>query len=223
LKKVGKIKRAVGLMLLATVATGCSGWPPYESDARKNFAENRKSFEQLTAKIRESELWKVSASFGTTVQASPSSTDFSQQYIVEDDPEWSELLDSIGMFNVVRHEDGSVSFGSGSSPFHDFENRSGYAGYVHDVSGFDNSKICLSEHKEISCGSCIVELEDDWYIWYEWRPEVILPDMYQAYLNDEMPDDEYFAAQSDAFRRCQIEGYSLMGYDIEEMIDSQDE
>lgn len=159
------------------MVSGCVDWPPYESDARKNFVENRQSLERLATKIRETDLWRVSASIGTKVQADPSSNDFSQQYFIEDDPEWSELLNKVGMFHVVHDEDGSVSFGSGSSLFHKFDNRSGFAGYVHDQNGLSDSKVCLPEHKNISCGSCVVELEDDWYIWYEWMPDVLLPDM----------------------------------------------
>lgn len=206
---------AVGFLLLVTA---CNSWPPFESKAQQHFAENRESFEQLAEKMRGTDYWRVSIRGQTDVDVTPSAdSDYEEQFVIDDDTEWRELLADVGMFMVLQ-ADGAVWTDPGTL-WGEHENQMGHNGFTHNPKMLDEFKICQPEYEDIPCGRCAVPLEGDWYIHYIWYPEYFSREEWDSYLEGEIPLDEYSESVEIANRQCHIDGYTEMGYDIGKIFD----
>ena len=72
---------------------------------------------------------------------------------------------------------------------------------------------CLEQHKKLGCGACIVDLDTDWFIYYWWTPDELVPGGFDRVLDDEITEDEYRAIFDNNLQQCRIDGYSAIGYD----------
>lgn len=207
-----------GLLLLISA---CDGWPPLESDARNHFEEHRESFERLARKMRSTDYWRVAIE-GAVVEVTPTDDgDYEEQFKIEDDPEWRELLDDVRMFMVLQ-SDGAVWTDPGGM-WGNHENRIGHNGFAHNPSMLDEYKLCQSGHENIPCGLCAVDLGDDWYIYYRWFPEHFSKDDLDAYLDGRISLDEYSDLKDEGYRQCHIDGYAKMGYDVGKLFNIEKE
>lgn len=214
--------RLVCVFWLILFVSACNSWPPYETKARKHFDENRESFEQLAEKMRGTDYWRVSMHGQAGVKVTPSADGvYEDQFIIDDDPEWRELLVSVGMFMVLQ-QDGAVWTDSGSGMWGDKENQMGHSGFTHDPNLLDEFKICQPAFEDIPCGRCAVPLEDDWFIHYRWFPEYFSKAEWDSYLEGEISLEEYSESMDKANRQCHIDGYTEMGYDIERVFNLEE-
>ena len=204
------------ILILLVCIGGCSEWPPQKSDYEQNYHEKKESLDRLAQKIRETDYWRVSLKRDSKVEVTPKSDLSAEDFIIDDDPEWHDLLVDSRMFLVVQRDDGSVTVDPGFSPFGDGDNRMGFGGYTHDPKLHTKSKVCKSAYKDIPCGHCIVDLGDNWFVWYRWYQDVSDQQQHDAYLNGELPLDEYSRVRDEARKQCVINGYRNMGYDVDE-------
>lgn len=203
----------LGLLLFVSA---CDSWPPNETKARQHFTENRESFERLATKMRSTDYWRVSIHGQTGVEVTPSAdSDYEELFLIEDDPEWSELLGDARMFMVLQR-DGVLWMDSGGT-WGEHENRTGHNGFTYNPNMLDEFKLCRPEYEKIRCGRCAVPLEDDWFIHYVWYPEYCSEEEQDFYLEGKTPSVDFSESRDDAYRQCHIDGYTQMGYDVEEI------
>ncbi len=94
--------------------TACGEWPPNEAKAREHFAEKRQSFERLAEKMRATDYWGVSIRNDGNVKVTPATdSDYEEEFVIDDDPEWRSLLADTGMFMVVRKSANSIAANPG--------------------------------------------------------------------------------------------------------------
>jgi hypothetical protein len=165
--------------------------------------ENRESFERLFEKMLGTDYWRVSIRGLSGVDVTTSPGESGERFVIEDDPEWRELLVAVGMFMVLQ-QDGAV-WAELALPGSQLRNQTAHSGFAHDSNMLDEFKVCLPEHEEIACGRCAIPLEDDWFIFYIWYPE--------NYSEE---------GWVEANRQCHIDGYERMGYDIEKVLNLGD-
>ncbi len=215
--------RSLCALALLLLVSACNGWPPYEAKARKHFVENHESFERLAEKMRGTNYWRVSTLAGTGVKVTPSAGGlYEEQFVIDDDPEWRELLVDVGMVMVLQSDDGWVW----TDPGHlwgERENQMGHNGFTHAPNMLDEYLSCQSEHEQIPCGQCAVSLGNDWYIHYRWYPDYFSKAERESYLNGEISLDEYSGSRNIALRQCYIDGYTQMGYDVKKIFNLGDD
>ncbi len=185
----------------------------------QKFNTNRESFEVLEAKIIASDYFRVSQTgilgiprFDDSyhVVADKESGEFVEQDIVEDDPEWEEHFRKAGLFSV-EYYDSAARFGFvGELPV---KKRFVWAEIVHAQDVRTELHLCLEEHKKLSCGACVVDLDTDWFIYYRWTPDEHVPGGFDRVLDDEITEDEYWEIFDENLKQCRIDGYSAIGYD----------
>ena len=199
---------------LLLLVAACDSWPPEEKEARKHFVENRESFERLAEKMRGTDYWRVSIRGLPGVVVTPG-TDGEEQFVIDDDPEWRQLLTAVRMFMVLQ-EDGAVWMSPGGF-WGDQKNRLGHNGFSHYPELLNDFKVCRPEYERIQCGRCAVPLGDDWFIHYVWYPAYYSEEEENAYFDGEISLEEYSASRDEADRQYHIDGYTKMGYDVEYM------
>ena len=201
--------------------SACSEWPPFSSDAGKVFSENRESFDRLAEKMRETDYWRVSLSINGSVEVTPTLDGPEPSFIIDDDPEWGELLGITRMRMVLQSDDGWVWANPGFL-WAWRDNQFGSSGYTNAPILGSELLPCKPEFKKLECGRCAVPLEDDWYIHYEWQPEYFSEDDWQLLVDDEVSWDEYSGPFNDALDQCLIDGYTEIGYDANKLFEFDD-
>jgi hypothetical protein len=114
--------------------------------------------------------------------------------------------------NSVSRDKGAYFFSFGGDPFKG--DSSGEIQFMHDSDGGPELIECESDFEDARCGRCIVKLDDDWWIDYEWYPDNVAPEVTKAHDDGELNDDQYWVAFGNALDACVYEGYSLIGYDV---------
>lgn len=208
--------RFITACCVAVIVYGCDGWawPPYHSELQENFEKNKDSFQRLANKFEESEFCHVSMAVGDRVEASTCSEAQGHRFAIDDDEEWFQLLNKVGMFLIHRDDDSWIGIAPGRGPFEKYENRMGFVQYVHSLSGLPDSKVCVSEHKKIACGHCMLELGTSWYITYAWYQEIFDTSQWDAYLSGKVSLEEYSEHADKALDLCILEGRKQMGYPV---------
>jgi hypothetical protein len=172
----------------------------------------------LDEKIRRSDFRHVSIGFNSAIEATLVRGGSSHLVIVDDDPEWSDLLDEVGMSFLYRNDDDVVSFDAGAH-VPAFENRDGIIAYVRNPDLGNTAKICQPEYESIPCGYCVVPLGEDWYISYYWVQSVFDPDQYDAYINGDLSLNDYKRGREAAERQCRIDGAKKIGYPMNDTME----
>lgn len=209
------------LLFVLMSVSACNDWPPFEAEAHEHFEEHRDSFDRLSEKMRDTDYWRVSIRGDTGVRVTPRRDgDYSDQFTIDDDPEWRELLDATGMFMVLQ-QNGAVWTDPGQF-WSEGANLDGHNGFSHNMEMLDEFKICEPEHKRVRCGRCLVPLEDGWSIYYIWYPEYFSKEERDSYLNGETSLEDYLESRDKAFDQCHIDGYTRMGYDLGEILGSDE-
>ena len=214
---------AVGLAALLFVVPllgACEKWPPHEEELRRNFEENRVALESLEAKISGTKYFRVSQTgimgiprFNDSdhVVADFHGVEFVESDLIENDPEWEQFFRQAGVFSVSKYEDRATFGFVGSLPD---KSRSIWVEYVRSAVQRKNLKPCLPEHKNLACGLCVVDLDDQWFLEYWWTPEDVIPDRYEEVLSGQLSDEEYWQEIDAALLECRINGYRSIGYDV---------
>ena len=207
----------LGVLILVSA---CGSWPPYEAKARQHFEKNRESFERLAEKMRGTDFWRVSVHRQTSVEVTPiADGDHDRKFIIDDDPEWRELLFKVGMYMVLQY-DGAI-WTDDLGTWGKYKNRIETAGFAHSPTMLEKFKVCLPEFKRIPCGRCAVPLTDNWYIHYEWHPGYYSEEEWDSYLAGETTLEEYSESRDKANRQCHLDGYAEMGYDVDRIFNRQ--
>ena len=88
--------------------------------------------------------------------------------------------------------------------------------YVHHPDAGSEFKQCLPSHRQIPCGECIVQIDDEWWITYRWFTDSFTEDGTDALINGEISQAEYDQRSEEAIDTCWRDGYAAMGYEIPE-------
>jgi len=218
MKSLSKGTYTVALLSILFLISSCSSWPPYKTEARKYFYEKRDTFELLAAKMRETEYWRVSIyrAQGAEVRVSPNIEDISEDFILNDDPEWRELLNKLHLYMVLQ-SNGKVSFNDGTGLWGKSKNQVGFSGLFHSPSIKGDYVLCKPEFEKIPCGKCAIAIENDWYIYHQWSLLRFYKAEFEKYLNGDISLDYYNKKNDKARTQCHINGYKKMGYDIDKI------
>ena len=192
--------------------TGCDEWPPLKSEAIRHFHEKRPFIEQLEDKLANSKYYEVhlgglGLSFGRIYAEGLVS-----QERLDDDSGWHELLLEAEIFGIEKYDD-AYAIRFGSDPFDG--NTLGSLAYIHDPDAYRELKACQPEFEALGCGLCVVHLEDDWWIRYEWIADSFTDESYESLLDGEISEEDYRAANDEATNKCIAEGYAAIGYDVD--------
>ena len=199
------------LLLCALLLSGCGEWPPDEQDARENFEENRDSLEALELRLASTKYDSVNVSGLKMAEGSYKVERFTRRETLADGAEWNRLLMDANV-NAVSRDDGAYYFSFGGDPFEG--DSSGEIQFIHGADVNSEFIECDSDFEEARCGRCVVKLDDDWWINYEWFPDSVAPEVTKAFAAGELSEDEYWVAFGKALDTCHYEGYSLIGYDV---------
>jgi hypothetical protein len=200
-------------ILLISILTlcGCGEWPPDEQDAREHFEENRENMQVLEQRLAATKYDSVKVSGLKMAEGSYKVERFTRHDTLEDSAEWNRLLMDASVNSVSRDED-AYFFSFGGDPFEG--DSSGEIQFMHDSDGESDLIECQSDFEDARCGRCVVKLDDDWWIDYEWYPDNVAPEVTEAYADGELSDDKYWVAFGNALDACVYEGYSLIGYEM---------
>ncbi len=197
------------ILLSVLLLCGCGEWPPDEEDAREHFEDNREMLEALEQRLAATKYGSVKVSGLRMVEGSYKVDRFTERETLEDGAEWNRLLMDANVNSISRNED-AYFFSFGGDPFKG--ESSGEMQFMHQTGAATELKLCESDFEEARCGRCVVELDDDWWIEYEWFPDSVAPEATKAYADGEMTDNEYWATLGKALDECVKEGNSLIGY-----------
>ncbi len=206
-----KTVRTATVIVSVLTLCGCGEWPPDEQDARENFEENRESLEALELRLASTKYDSVKVSGLKMAEGSYKVERFSRRETLADSAEWNHLLMDANV-NSVSRDEGAYFFSFGGDPFEG--DSSGEIQFMHDADGTSGLIECQSDFEDARCGRCVVKLDDDWWIDYEWYPDNVAPEVTQAFAAGELSEDEYWVTFGNALDTCHYEGYSLIGYDV---------
>ena len=192
----------------------CSKWPPNEKEFVEHFAENRSGIEALEIKLGESGYEGVSRSFAGTVlgrwyEGEPNGVQTSREEVPSDDEEWSSLFDQVGIDSIQSRNGNGVLLPAGTYVRgREYES---YASYVHGSDVQDSMHECRKEYESAACGRCRVRLDADWWLVYGWWPTDLGEAEFEAWAENKIADDEYYAQWEQLLTRCFIDGGTLEG------------
>jgi hypothetical protein len=197
---------------VALALVACSEWPPYEKEVRENLFENRETFEQLEAILEETGYGLIRGR-GTSSIMVGYETDGEIEYeYIDDDKGWGELLSRAKVMDISRNEDVfffTISDANQGDVYTFFQ-------YIHHPDADSELKVCLPSHRKVRCGECIARLDDQWWAYYKWFPNIINDEKIDALANGEITQEEYDQASDKAIDQCWREGYAEMGYKLSE-------
>lgn len=179
------------------------------------FFENKEAFEKLATMIRDSDYLSVETVKGSDKLFVNRAESYQMEIeSSEQAPMWASLLRQTNTHSLIGPDerDGAVLFSQFSKTF-DINT----ASFV----GFERGEVypvpligCRSEFRNLPCGFCGWQLDEDWSLLYQWMPLVILPAEYDEFLNGELSLDEYDAMRSSSIQQCKANGYTTIGYDV---------
>lgn len=204
------VRTAIVLISILTVC-GCGEWPPDEEEAREHFEENRQDLQLLEQRLAATKYDSVKVSGLKMAEGSYKVERFTRRDTLKDSAEWNQLLMDANV-NSVSRDKGAYFFSFGGDPFKG--DSSGEIQFMHDSDGGSELIECESDFEDARCGQCIVKLDDDWWIDYEWYPDNVAPEVTKAHADGELSDDQYWVAFGNALDACVYEGYSLIGYEM---------
>lgn len=198
------------LLLSVLLLSGCGEFPPDEDEAREQFEDSREMLKELEVRLAGTKYGTVKVSGLKMAEGSYKVDRFTKRESLEDGAEWNELMIDADINSVSRNE-GAYFFSFGGDPFED--EISGEMKFMHQTGAATELKQCESDFEEARCGRCVVELEDDWWIYYDWFPDSVAPDATKAYADGAMTDNEYWVTLGNALDACVKEGNVLLGYE----------
>ena len=202
-----------GLLFVVPLALcSCDSWPPYQDKATENFLDHRDSLEALETKFSSSKYISVSIAAGDNAIGRLEVEGGLSREFIDDDPEWASLFKEAQVTQIIRRDKAFVF--APSAP-HSKDGRETEISYTHFFTEEPELKECKPEFEDLRCGVCGVRIESKWWIDYMWYPYPILEAEHQKYLDNQLPDEEYFEMQDAAIRECRIEGLTAIGYEIE--------
>ena len=139
-------------------------WPPYESSARELFDEYRDQFIAIDAAMEDDQLIHFSSPPIGGIRAERASgikAELSDQQRAK----YREIVGEGTIYSFYRH-DGVLTIPR-SMP--SIRGREYLFWYAHDNRPPDDPR-CDEEVRQTACGSCVVRLEDDWFLGWAWYP-----------------------------------------------------
>ena len=203
-------RNSISILLAIYIFAGCSEWPPDEKSLRKNFGENRESFEELKAILSDTKYGKLSIGFEDTITVGYIENGEVQYDIINDDEGWNILL---GNAQVMEVYEGDVATFYTVSDVYGEEDTYMLVQYMNAPDVEDILKKCLLDHREIECGECATHLADDWWLTYRWFPNGVDEETMEALLSGELSEEEHTRKIEQESAKCWEEGYAAMGYE----------
>lgn len=199
-------------ILVSIALVACDEWPPYEEEIRENLIENRQILEELEAVLDESGYRLIRRMGSGSVSVVYEANGEIENDYIDDEKGWGELLSKAKVRDISRNEDVfffNISDNNDGDVYTHFQ-------YIHHPDADSELKACLLGHREIQCGECIAKLDDEWWVYYEWFPNNLGHDDLDAWIDEEITQEEFDQRSESAIDKCWRDGYSAMGYEIPE-------
>ncbi len=204
--------KLIGIVFLTFIVIlgGCSKWPPFEQELTSQFLENREEIELLVHELQKAKYTDVNTSVGGEIFAFYYEDEKwaegpVPQKVPKDQSKWRRLFTSAGLDNVSETYEGDfVLF---LDIFYlDRPETEAFISYVNNPNIRTRYKKCEPEFSRSKCGTCVVHLEDDWWIRYGWEPSSLLSDLDESRETRQLTGDKYLEEASAIWEACLYDG-----------------
>ena len=196
----------------ASLLFGCSEWPPQEQELVEKFTANRQDIETLKTMLEESKYETVSPSFGKILAHFWDGEPFDGQIMQQENPgnsdEWARLFERTGLDGIQLNDDGEILLTAQLYVFG--EGYDSHATYINSAEIQNEIRRCEKGFADANCGRCIVHIDTDWWIVYGWWPNDLTDEPFDAWMNEEMSEDEFYEIHDTIHNECMTEGGTLL-------------
>lgn len=202
----------VRLLITAILLCGCSDWPPEQQNFVQHFNEDKLGIDKLR-NLLEASKYQVVRYSGTRVTGYYFEGDpFDGQIAEKEEPEetdrWVELFNQIDTHSVQAEDSGVVWFHVKSDVL---------GGKLDSVVSFmqgsdvgQSFSVCDRRFAKVRCGHCIINLDADWWLTYRWWPSDLTDKEFDAWMDGDMSEEEYYEVHDRVRNECFVEGGTLL-------------
>jgi hypothetical protein len=201
-------------ILIATMLLcGCSEWPPEEQKFLQHFNENRTEIDELRHLLEESKYQAVHYS-GTRVtgyyfEGEPYDGQIAEEEEPGESDRWVELFNQIDTYSVQVEDSGVVWFHVRPNVM--VGKLDSVVSFMHGADIDKSFKVCDRRFAKVRCGHCIVSLDADWWLTYRWWPSDLTDKEFDAWMDGDMSEDEFYEVHDRIRHECFVEGGTLLG------------
>ena len=203
----------IRILIFAVLLCGCSDWPPEEQDFVQHFNEYRAEIDELRHLFEESKYQAVHSP-GTRVtgyffEGEPYDGQIAEEEEPEEAGRWVELFNQIDTYSIQVEESGVVWFNV--KPDVLVGNVDSVVSFMHGSDIGKSFRVCDRQFAKVRCGHCIVNLDADWWLSYRWWPGDLTDKEFDAWMDGDMSEGEFYEVHDQIRNQCFVEGGTLLG------------
>lgn len=192
--------------------SACEEWPPHQQQLKSDFFDHESDYRLLAEMLLDSKYVSVAAYdetevFGVFIQEDDSSEQKVDSERLPNEDDWLGIFRRSGIEEVERESNGDGSVFIRKSNFRSdlLADTDWYVGYTNDSSLRDILKQCRDISRDLPCGFCVSELQDEWLISYSWFPAS--SEVFDTLRDDDVSEAEAVALATENSSKCLRENW----------------
>ena len=127
-----------------------------------------------------------------------------QQENPEDSDAWARLFEKTEIDGIQRNHLGEILITARLYVFG--ERQESLATYIHSPTIQNEIRHCEPGFADVACGSCIVNIDADWWLVYRWWPSDLTDNEFDSWMDGEISEDEFYEKHDQIHNECIADG-----------------